>query len=504
MRLKNQKVDIIWNKIKYYFMAESLKTKFLTGISWTTASHVILMVLGVVQLSITSRLLTPVDFGIYAIATFFSSLGNVAFSMGLSAALIQKRGDIKSYLNTSWAAGILVAIVVSAIIMALIPFVCKSYYHNADAIWPSLVIMLNCLFVTASNPALIIYRKEINLKKIFYLDVFSKLFSFILVVVSVYFLRSYWGLIIAILSESIFRLVYSYFLHPYKPRFEIKWDQFKEMYSFSGWIQLKNIASWLSSSIDTAIVGNVLGTKKLGFYNRAQSVSNYPPTFINAVIDTVAFPLYSQINDDKERTNRIVISVQNTMILLMSLISIVFIRYSDKVIQIILGNQWTSMSNVFAVLGIAYLLQALLLSFNPVLRALGFTRQEFIFYIIKIGLTVALLYPFVNKWDLMGAAWAINASVIISFPIMIFIIKKKTGLHLRDYYYSILIAVLSVVATHYLVNIISAWFQNGWLWLIEMVIALLTICGIQLITYIITKKGPGEALYQLIKIRISH
>lgn len=482
-------------------MAESLKGKFISGTSWTAAEHVILMVLGVVQLSITSRLLTPVDFGIYAIATFFSSLGKVAFSMGLSVALIQKKGEIKSYLDTSWSAGILVAVVISGIIMAFIPFICKGYYHNADAIWPSLVIMLNCLFTTASNPSLIYYNKEIKLKKIFYLNVFSKLFSFILVVVCVYFLKSYWGLIIAILSESLFRMAYSYILRPYKPHFEINWKMFKELYAFSGWIQLKNVVSWLSSSIDTAIVGNVLGTQKLGFYNRAQSVSNYAPTFIHAVIDSVAFPLYSQINEDHQRTNKVVISVQNTMILLMSLISIIFIRYSDKIIQIILGDQWLSMASVFAVLGIAYLLQALLLSFNPVLRALGFTRQEFFFYIIKIGLTVALLYPFVSKWDLMGAAWAINASVIIAFPIMIFIIKKRTGLLLRDYYFSILIAVLSVVASHFLMNICSDWFQKGWMWVLEMIIVLGLVCGIQLLTYLITKKGPGEAIFQLIKIR---
>ena len=80
-------------------MAESLKKKFILGTSWTTSEHIILTIVGVIQLSITSRLLTPVDFGVYAIATFFSGLGRIAFSMGLSAALIQKKGEIKSYLD---------------------------------------------------------------------------------------------------------------------------------------------------------------------------------------------------------------------------------------------------------------------------------------------------------------------------------------------------------------------------------------------------------------------
>ena len=480
-------------------MAESLKMKFLFGTSWTTSEHIILTVLGVIQLSITSRILTPVDFGIYAIAVFFASLGRVAFSMGLSVALIQKKGDISKYLDTSWAASILVAIIISALIMLSIPFICTYYYHDKDAIWPSLVIMLNCIFTTASNPGMIYYNKEINLKKLFYLNVFSKLFSFVLVVVCVYFMKSYWGLILALLSESFFRLGYSYVLHPYRPHFIINWKYFKELYEFSGWIQLKNIAQWLASSLDTAIVGNVLGAERLGFYNRAQSVSNYPPTFINAVVDTVAFPLYSKISEEKVRTNKIFISVQNLMICLISLVSIVFLLYSDRVIDLILGSQWVSMSSVFAVLGLAYLLQSLLLSFNPVLRALGFTRQEFIFYMIKIGLTVSLLYPFVNKWELMGAAWAIAASVVIAFPIMVYIIKKKTKLHLADLYISMIIAFLSVVGTHFFMKAASFFPHDNWWWIIEMCIASFVLLLLELFVYIITKKGPGEAIYQAIQ-----
>ena len=479
-------------------MSESIKRKFISGTSWTTGEQVILTILGVAQLSITSRLLTPFDFGIYAIALFFAGLGRVAFSMGLSTALIQKRGDVKPYLNTTWTASLLVATIISAFLMAFIPIICIDYYHNSDAIWPSLLIMLNCLFTTASNPYLVLYQKEIHLKKIFYLNVFSKLFSFVLVVICVYSMKSYWGLILAILSESFFRLVYSYILHPYRPQFVINWTHFKELYAFSGWIQLKNIVSWLAGSIDTAIVGNVLGTTRLGFYNRAQSVSQYAPTFINAVVDTVAFPLYSQINDDRERTNKVMISVQNFMIFLMSIVALLFVRYSDKIIDIILGEQWVSMANVFTILAVAYLFQALLLSFSPVLRSFGYTKQEFVFYVLKIGITVSLLYPFVSNWDIIGAAWAIAVSVIIAFPIMVLIIKKKTKLHLSELFFSIVIATLSVVLADCILTYLHEMFVRGWMWLVEMIISFVIIIIIETIVYFVVKKGPGETIYQVL------
>ena len=477
-------------------MGESLKKKFLFGASWTTSEQIIMTLVGVLQLAITSRLLTPIDFGVYAVANFFAGLGRISFSMGLSAALIQKKGDIRPYLDTTWAASVLVASVISAIIMGLIPFICIYYFHNSDAIWPSLLIMCSCIFIAASNPGMIFYNREIRLKRIFYLDVSSKFFSFLLVIFFVLYTKSYWGLIIALLAESVFKCSCSYFLHPYRPKLRFKWEYFKELYAFSGWIQLRNIINWLAGSIDTAIVGNILGAERLGFYNRAQSVSQFAPGFVNAVVDSVAFPLYSQINDDKNRTNKIVISVQNVMICLMSLVSIIFIRYSDKVINIVLGEKWTTMSYVFSVLGIAYLTQALLLSFNSVLRAYGYTRQEFVFYVLKLTITIALLYPFVERWDIEGAAWAITISVIIAFPFMMFLVWQKTKLQMGDFYFSIFIAVISVISTNYLIGMFEYYFRSGCWWLFEMVISFLILCLIELCIYLVIKKGPGEAIYK--------
>ncbi|MFR7679670.1 MAG: oligosaccharide flippase family protein [Bacteroides thetaiotaomicron] len=47
-------------------------------------------------------------------------------------------------------------------------------------------------------------------------------------------MKSYWGLIIALLSEYLFRLIYSFFVYPYKVKFVIDKDKFYELYRFGG------------------------------------------------------------------------------------------------------------------------------------------------------------------------------------------------------------------------------------------------------------------------------
>lgn len=478
-------------------MPEELKKKFILGSFWTTGQQVILIVIGIVQLAITSRLLMPLDFGIYAVAVFFSTLGHVAFSMGFSAALIRKRENIEQYLDTIWTASICISSIFSIIIIVLIPSICKWYFHNIDAIWPSIIIMLNCIFSASSNPGLNIYLKEINLKRIFYWNVSAKVFSFILVVIFVCILESYWGLIIALLSESLFRLVSSYLLHPYRPRFSFSWKQFKDLYSFSGWIQLKNITSWLAGNIDTAIVGNVLGSAKLGFYNRAQTVSAYPRSFIGSVIDSVAYPIYAKVNNDINQAQSVFNKIQDCIIAIIGMIALIFSLYSKQIILLVLGPQWTSMVPPFQILAIAYLFQTLFLSFIPILRAYGYTKQEFFIYAIQILVLIFFLYPLVVKWDLLGAGIAVSLNVCILFPIMIFYVYKKTMIKMNHYITSIIISILCIIIVVYIMNLIPFPWKFPLSWIIDMFLSLILFMLLHILIWIIFKKGFGYLLFDL-------
>lgn len=60
-------------------MGKSLKSVFLSGTMWTAAENVIFTVLGIVQLAITSRILSSTDFGVYAIAVFLLALEQLRF-----------------------------------------------------------------------------------------------------------------------------------------------------------------------------------------------------------------------------------------------------------------------------------------------------------------------------------------------------------------------------------------------------------------------------------------
>ena len=208
-------------------MSSGLVNKFLKASFWSASEQIVFLVLSVIQLGVTSRILTPIDFGVYAIAMFFSTLGSTAFSMGLGPALIQKQGDISGYLNTTWTISFIVAVVSSFILAILCPFICNFYYDSPESVWPSLVMLSSIILSATTNPKIVLFIKELNFKKQFLLRVLPRLFSFVLVIFFAFIFESYWGLIVAILCESIFRFIYSYTIIPYCPRFDFDKAKFR-------------------------------------------------------------------------------------------------------------------------------------------------------------------------------------------------------------------------------------------------------------------------------------
>ena len=475
-------------------LENSYKKVFVSGSAWTTAQQVIFTVLGFVQLMITSRLLTPSDFGVYAIALFFSNIGRVAFSMGFSGALIQKQGDIRSYLNTTWTASICVAGVASVIVSICIPAICTYYFNNTDAIFPSIFLVFAGIFAPASSPHMIFYLKDVKLKKYFFLNIIPKIISFLLVVVLVYTVKSYWGLVIALASESFFYFLISWIITKGGVKFSLDWQKFKELYNFGMWMQLKNILSWASSNLDVAVVGNVLGSNRLGLYNRSQSISSYPRNFIDSIINMVAFPLYSKIIKDRDYLNYVFNKIQSLTLLLLAVVVLIFWLYGEQIVLFVLGTQWVEMSLSFKILSTAYIAQGFLFSFNPLLRSYGFTKCEFITFATQITFMVLLLYPLTRYFNLNGAGYAVLTSVIVTFPIVFYFIKKYTCVNLRTSIISLSLVVIMVFGLYHILHWVDTISPAVW------ILKLIRSCILFFITmgliFKITKLGPGRVVIE--------
>lgn len=132
----------------------SLKKEFTSGVFYTSLAKYSGIVISLIITSVLSRLLTPEDFGIVAIATVIISFFNILGDIGIGPAVIQNRNLSKSDLNHIYSLTILVGIALAAVFCVL-SFAISSFYDDKElrpvCQWLSLSIFFTCANIVPLN-----------------------------------------------------------------------------------------------------------------------------------------------------------------------------------------------------------------------------------------------------------------------------------------------------------------------------------------------------------------
>ncbi len=80
---------------------EALSKKVVRGGIWLFALRITNRGLGFIRTIILARLLLPADFGLLGIAMLAASTLDAFSQTGFQSALIQKKGDVKAYLDVA-------------------------------------------------------------------------------------------------------------------------------------------------------------------------------------------------------------------------------------------------------------------------------------------------------------------------------------------------------------------------------------------------------------------
>src|SRR4029078_10172187 len=101
---------------------------------------------------------------------------------------------------------------------------------------------LGTLVEGVANIGVVNFQKELNFQKDFYLQVLSKLVSFVVTLIFAFTLRNYWALVCGLLVGSVSSTVLTYLMQPFRPLPSLR--RWREILNFSKWLQVQNILSF--------------------------------------------------------------------------------------------------------------------------------------------------------------------------------------------------------------------------------------------------------------------
>jgi PST family polysaccharide transporter len=124
----------------------------------------------------------------------------------------------------------------------------------------------------------------------------------------------------------------------------------RELFAFGGWSTGRDLVSQLGRSIETMLIGRVLGAGQLGVFNRASTVIMQIPWQTTGPFQAVAVAALSRVQSDPGRF----VDAYRHGVLLIGAVALPIAAFAfvmaDTIVSILLGAEWTECVSIVRLL----------------------------------------------------------------------------------------------------------------------------------------------------------
>ena len=438
---------------------KSLSSKVAFGAFWTVFGRFVVKGLGFISTIILARILLPEDFGIIAMAMLAVSFVEIFSSFSFDLNIIQADKVTKNTLNSAWTCKIISAFVVTSILLIASNFF--PYFFNEEKLYlPLLVLAFLPLVRSFQNIGFVLYRKEVNLKYEFYLEVIAKVASFITTISMAVYLRSYWALITGIFVNETVRLFLSYRMHSYRPKFDL--SEASNLFAFSKWLMANNLLIFANSNSVKVAVGSYLPTADLGRYELANEIANLPTTEILFPLSRSLFPAYSKLKNDRDALKDLYLKTTTLIMLIISPICLGLYATAKEVVPVLLGDKWVAMIPVLALLSIFALLRGAVQNSGSIFISLGKPSITTKTSLFRFCLTLPLLFTIIPSYGLVGAAYMLVFVQGVMSVCVFLLLRYFIHITFKEIVFSVLLPIFYACVMAAVLSALDWWLSATW------------------------------------------
>lgn len=395
---------------------KGLSKRVAEGGIWSFALRITVRSLALIRIIVLARLLAPNDFGLMGIALLLMMAIEKFSEMGLSTALVQKKGDVDEYLDTAWTAQVIRSILLFSILFTTAPLI-ATFFNASKAVAIIRVIAFVQLFKGLTNIGVVYFRKELEFNKQFVYQFSIIIVNFGVTISAALILKNVWALVFGLLAGEFVGFAISYVIHPYKPRVKMDWRKFTELFNYGKWVLGCVIIIFWATQGDSIFLGKILGVLALGFYQMACRISAFLNTEIAATISIVVFPALSKLQENIQKLQKGFLKSLEVTAAICVPISVGIVLLGFDFTRIFLGEKWMPMVPALQILAISGPILAIMRIIDPLFGAVGRPKLTFFMYLSRFGTMAIFILPLTKNFGLVGTSIAVLLGVLLTIPI---------------------------------------------------------------------------------------
>lgn len=401
---------------------KSFRQQVFKGIFWMGGSRVINKLLGLLKTIILARILFPSDFGKFGITLLSLSLLETFSETGFRQALIQKPKDIKNDLPSAWLVFFIRGLAISILLVISAPFI--SYFFQEDVRQLIYLLALTPLIRGLTNPAVVLFRKELKFQKEFIFRTAAVLVEVAVGIVSGLLLRSVLALVLSQLAGALSELILSLIMLPI-PRGRASLKRIRQLFSFGRWITGSSILSYLTNQGDDLVVGKVLNAQALGLYQTAFRFGLLPATQVAGMFSQISLPILSRVSPKKRFAKTVTLAW--TTAYPAFLLGGILVLFAKELVSLLLGERWLPMVGALRIVAVFGMVRSLGSVLTTYFVSQGRPEINTMLNLLKLTVIALGIFPSVKFWGIEGAVLVVLLAVLATNSMAFLLLIRESS-----------------------------------------------------------------------------
>lgn len=387
---------------------QNLTRKTLAGAGWSSLSVVARQILSFASVALLARLLGPAAYGLIGMAALVTAFLVNFRDLGTAAAVVQRPVVSQSMLSTLFWGNLILGLLLNLIVIAM-AFPAAIFFHEPRLTAILCVLSLSFWITSAGAVHNALLTREMEMGKNAIVDLGSAVAGYLVALPCALAGMGVWSLVFANLANAVGSTILNWFLCRWSPSYVFNKTELRSIRNFSLNLSGFGLVNYFSRNADNVIIGRLLGSGPLGYYQMAYNLMLFPLQNISSVLAQVLFPAFARIQTDDERFS----SAYMRSCMLIGLITFPVMAglgvVADPLVRTLLGSKWVPIIPVFQILAPVGMLQSVQTTVGQIYIAKG--RTDWMF---RWGLSAAFLYVIAF---LIGVRYGIRG-VALSYAIV--------------------------------------------------------------------------------------
>jgi O-antigen/teichoic acid export membrane protein len=408
---------------------KGLRERTAKSLVWTALESSGLSGLSFISLVVFSRLLTPTDFGLAAMALSIVQILNVPVEMLFHDALIRSKDASRIHFDTAFTASV-----------ALGAALCAACWAGADLLadaveQPSLATVLRwmslSLVAMGFGSAIIAHQRRIMaFRALAIRSLVGRIAAAVIGIALAFLGAGVWSLVAQQVLIVALMTTVLWLMAEERPRFRFSFSVLRELGGFGTKSVLIVLGGVAVPRFFMLLVGRFLGSVTAGYFNMAFRSVDMLRSLVSSAVVQLALPIFSRRQDDPAGLARAFnSSVEFTCAVAYPIFAALMVLSSD-VTQVLFGPKWATSAPLIS-LSSAISLQYFARQFAPPLMV---SVGRPLYPVLTQGAALAFAgvgMLVVGYRSMNAAAWVWLLASVGPLPLEAWMLRRATGIGIR-------------------------------------------------------------------------